>query len=383
MKNRGRIVIILLLALAVVAGFSAFWAPRYLEAAWLVEDIAAGPGPHAEKTMWQVVHKDPVIRAAAWTIDGRAGEGDLYLPDEPIKGRLVLVPGLFADARKDPRVIAFATSLARAGFATLTPQTAAFDGLKASPDDIVAVADAVAWLHGQTWPGAPETKVGIAALSYMSGPALLAAARAPTSEQVGFVFFIGPYYSMTDVVRFVTTRKFRLNDADPWSEAGEADYALWAFLKANAQGVDDAGDRATLEAIAGRKLLDPNADVSALAGQLKADGRPVWALISNRDPERVDALIAALPARLKAGLEALDLSAQDLSGFKGEAILIHGKDDPLIPSVESEKLAKALGARAHLYLLGQVTHVEVNRDSSLQDQLDMVFAGRRLLSLRE
>ncbi len=62
---------------------------------------------------------------------------------------------------------------------------------------------------------------------------------------------------------------------------------------------------------------------------------------------------------------------------------MHGKDDPFIPAVESEKLAAALGERAHLYVLEQVGHVEVNRSAPFQDRLDMLFAGRRLLGYRE
>jgi pimeloyl-ACP methyl ester carboxylesterase len=188
---------------------------------------------------------------------------------------------------------------------------------------------------------------------------------------------------MTEVIRFVTTRAYRLHDGDPWSFSPPAPYAVWAFLRANAQGVDDPQDRLTLERIADQKLSDDNADISVLAGQLKADGKPVFDLIANRDPEKVEGLIAALPARLRVGLDALDPSKQDLSGFSGDALLIHGKDDPFIPAVESDRLAAALGDRAHLYVLEQVSHVEVNRSASTWDQLAILFAGQRLLSYRE
>lgn len=379
MKKRGKIVILLLFVVAVVAGLSAFWAPRYFEAAWFLEDIAAGPA----ESSWKKLHKAPIRSEAEWTVDGRSGEGDLYTPNGPIHGRMIFVPGLIADARSDTRVVAFAETLARAGFVTLVPQTTAFDSLKARPDDIVTVSDAADWLYAADIPGSAKERIGIAALSYMSGPAILAAAKAPANDKVGFVFFIGGYYSMTDVIRFVTTRQYRLADTDPWQTAPDADYALWAFLKANAQGVDDPADRETLEALAEQKLFDPKVDVSAMAATLKADGRAVYNLVMNRDPGKVEALVAALPARLKAGLDALDPAKQDLSGFQGEAILVHGKDDPFIPAVESERLAAALGSKAHLYVLEQVTHVEVNRAGSTWDQLDMLFAARRLLSQRD
>ncbi|MBL9011789.1 MAG: alpha/beta hydrolase [Alphaproteobacteria bacterium] len=378
-KGRGRFVIILLFAVAALAGLSAFWVPRYFEAAWFLEDVAAGPGD----STWKTLHKQPVRSAVTWTIDGRPGGGDLYTPAEAAKGRMVFVPGLIEEARTDPRVVAFAESLARAGFVTLVPQAAAFEDLRAGPSDIATISDAALWLDGADLGPAPKTAIGITALSYMAGPSIIAASRAPLAERIGFVFFIGGYYEATDVVRFVTTRKYRLKPGDPWQEQGPADYALWAFLKANALSLENGADRAALAAIAEARLKDGAADIAPLVAGLGPDGRAVYALIANRDPEKVEALIAALPAAMRARFDALDPSRQDLSGFKGEALLVHGKDDPLIASTESEKLAAALGGRAHLYLLEQVTHVEVNRPASMWDQLDLLFAGRRLLSYRE
>jgi dienelactone hydrolase len=377
-KGRGRFVIYLLAAVAVISAAASYWVPRYFEAAWFLEDIAAGPAP----STWKQLHPAPTASGARWTVDGRAGEGDLYTPTEAIKGRMIFVPGLIADARRDPRVIAFAETLARAGYLTLVPQTTAFDGLKANPGDIDTISDAATWLADTDFPNTPKTKIGIAALSYMAGPSLIAASRAPVNDKVAFVFFIGGYYSMTDVIRFVTTRKFRLADGEPWREEGPAEYALWAFLAAQAQGI--AGpDRDGLLSIAAEKLANFNADVSAKAAALGPEGRSIYMLMTNRDPDKVDALVAALPAGLKAQLDALDPSKLDISGFKADALLVHGKDDPFIPSTESEKLARAIGSNAHLYVLEQVTHVEVNRDGSMWDQLDMLFAGRRVLSYRE
>lgn len=378
MNKLGRIVIVALFVVAALAGLSAYFVPRYMEAGWFLQDIAAGDAP----TTWKEMHKPPVKSAVSWTIEGRAGLGDLYTPTEKIKGRTIFVPGLLMQAREDARVIAFATSLARAGFVVLVPEMPAFAELKASPSDITAASDAMRWLADADIPLAPKTKVGAAALSYMAGPVFLAASRPPLNEQVEFVFAIGPYYSMADLLRFVTTRHYRLKPGDPWTEAAAGEYATWAFLRANALGIDDAADKALLVRIADAKLADEQADVSLLAAELGSAGKAVYELMTNRDPDKVEALMDALPAELRAQLTALDLSKQDLSGFQGDALLVHGKDDPLIASVESEKLAEVLGDRAHLYILEEVTHVEVNREGSFWDKLDMLFAGYRLLSHR-
>lgn len=379
MKNRGRIVVSLLLGIAIIGAVASIWLPRYFEAAWFLQDLNAGSGT----SDWKALHRPPTRSVVSWTVEGHGGEGDLYTPAEAIRGRVIFVPGLLVDARNDERVIATAFTLARAGFLTLVPETTAYNALKASPADIAAITDAGLWLAGPALPDKPPDQIGIVALSYMSGPAILAAARAPLAEKVKFVFFIGGYYSMTDMIRFITTRKFRAAPGDPWSEEPPADYATWAFLKANAMGMENAADGAALAAIADAKLAHGDADVTALVGALGPEGRSVYDLIANRDPDRVEALIAALPQGLRTQFDALDPSKQDLSGFQGEALLVHGKDDPLIASVESGKLAAALGDKAHLYILEQVTHVEMNRPASLWDQLDLLFAARRLLSYRD
>jgi hypothetical protein len=330
------------------------------------------------------MHRAPTVAPVTWTIDGRPGSGDLFTPAERVRGRLVFVPGLVADGRTDARVIATANTFARAGFLTLVPQMEAFDGLKASPADIAAIADSARWLSEGTFAGAPPRPVGIAALSYMAGPALIAASRPPLAERTQFVFFLGGYYALTDMIRFITTRKYRLRDTDPWREEPAAPYALWAFLKANALGMATEADRIALTQIADVKMENgSDTDVSGLVAALGPDGQAVYALIANRDPDKVEALIAALPEYVRTQFDALDPSKNDISGFTADAILVHGKDDPLIPSVESEKLADVLGSRAHLYVLEQVTHVEMNRPSSLWDQFDLLSAGRRLLSYRD
>ncbi len=381
-----RVVIVSIFVLAGVAACSSFYVPRYFEAAWFLEDVAAGAGP----STWKTLHNEPTRETTAWSANGRASSGDLYRPQaERVKGRILFLPGLAPGGKDDARVVAFATTLARAGWAAFVPDMASIRELRASPDDVGYVADAVTWLSGADV-GAPPSRVGIASLSYMSGPAILAAARADVADKVSFLFSIGGYHDVTAMIRFVTTRAYRASPGDPWSYAPPADYATWTFLKANAEGVDDPADRALLIRIAEAKLAEElgeapkgGFDAAAASEGLKADGRAVFALIANRDPEKVPALIDALPPRLRDAIAKLDPSRADLSGLRAELLLVHGEDDPMIPATESEALDARFGSGAHLYVLEQVTHVEVNRPASFWDQLDMLFAARRLLSYRE
>ena len=58
---------------------------------------------------------------------------DLYLPGEPARAGLVLVPGAAEDGRRDARLVEFAGAVARSGFAVLVPDIPSFRELRPSP----------------------------------------------------------------------------------------------------------------------------------------------------------------------------------------------------------------------------------------------------------
>ena len=107
---------------------------RAQEAQRLLSDIAAGPDPSRLKAETPV----PERRAARFP----GGSGDLYVSPEGTLGALVLVPGLAEAGKDDPRLIAFAHSLARARFAVLVPDIVSLRALQVRPGDSVIIAEA-------------------------------------------------------------------------------------------------------------------------------------------------------------------------------------------------------------------------------------------------
>jgi predicted alpha/beta hydrolase family esterase len=107
------------------------------------------------------------------------------------------------------------------------------------------------------------------------------------------------------------------------------------------------------------------------------------ALLDNRDPARVPALIADLPAPIRADLRALDLQRRDFSRLPFDLILVHGRDDPIIPSTESQALAAAAPAdMVSLYLVNRLSHIELD-PAGLLDGLELWQAIYRLLAARD
>lgn len=312
-----------------------------------------------------------------YTVAGRRHRGDLYKPLGSPRAALVLVPGAAPAGRRDPRLVAFARTLARADFAVLVPEIANLRALRVRPADAVMVADALAHLAG------PVGCAGLMAISYAAGPALLAALRDDTRHLVCFVVTIGGYYDMTALVTFLTTGADRDPSSGRWRRGRVNRFGKWLFLRNNVELVSDLDDRARLAVMAERKLADPDAPIDDLTGGLGAEGRAIHALLSNRDPARVPGLIAGLPEAVRRDMAALDLKTRDLSRLAAPLILVHGRDDQVIPASESQALAAAAPAGlAELYLIDSLAHVDLG-PGDLLDVVTLWRAVYRVLEARD
>ncbi len=368
-----------ILALAACALSTAGCGERAGEARLLLQDIAAGHAASNLKRSTGFPDRRPVV----WRIDGRDGAGDLYVPAEGALARMVLVPGLTEEGRNDPRVTALAYSLARMRFAVLVPDIANLRRLRVGPEDSRAIADAALALTGLPAGGA-ATPVGLAAVSYAVGPALIGALEPDVDDHVGFLVAIGGYHDMNAVVTYLTTGRFRGPDGGAWREGRPHGLAKWRFVAVNADQLGDPGDRATFAVLARRRIADPTAAIDDLAAGLGPDGRALLAVLENRDPDAVPELISALPAQLRDGFAALSPSRYDLTALGARLILVHGEDDPAVPYTESLALAQAVApGGADLYLLDGLDHVDFRSEIGLGDQLILLDAAQAVLAERD
>jgi len=135
--------------------------------------------------------------------------------------------------------------------------------------------------------------------------------------------------------------------------------------------------------MAERKLADPDADVADLVAGLGAEGKAVYALLTNDDPDRVPALVQGLPPTVAAEIAALDLKTRDLGALTTKFVLVHGLDDPVIPETESMALAAALpDDHANLYLLDSLDYVDP-KPAGLSDKLKLLDAIYTVLAVRD
>ena len=322
------------------------------EATWVLKDLGAGTGPSRLKEQTPVPARSPI----GYQVQGRGHQGDLYLPGEPPLAGIVLVPGAAVHGRNDPRLVAFATTLARSRFLVLVPDIPNLRALKVQAKDSQYVADAFSHLVSRT--ELPDQgRAGIGAFSYAVGPAVLAALDPGIRERVDFLLGVGGYHDLQQVVTFFTTGYFRKDGQ--WQYLEPNRYGKWVFVSGNTDRLADPVDRSAFRRMADRMVEDPQAAIDDLSDQLTPEGQSLLDLLQNRDPARSPALLARLPSGIRAELDALNLATRDLSLLKAHLILVHGTDDQIIPYTESLALAAAVPpGQSELILIDGLAHVD-------------------------
>jgi pimeloyl-ACP methyl ester carboxylesterase len=346
-----KIVVSLGLALLAALCFSTCCFPRHpIQAARLLESVAHPERPERGTA--------PRRASVSYATQGRVNRGDLYLSSE-VRAAILLVPGATEEGNNDPRVVSFASALARANFAVLVPDLVDVRELKVGARDIREIADAFSYLVSRS-DLASQGCAGMAAPSYALGPTILAALEPDIRDQVHFVLGIGGYYDLKQVISFSTTGYFE-EDGTGWRYLAPNEYGKWVFALSNADRLSDPSDRETMRAIAKCKMDRPDVPVEPLVGQLHREGSNLFELLTNKDPQRVPELIERLPAAVRTDINALDLSQHDLSALRARLILVHGLDDALIPYAQGKALARALPpGQARLYLIRGLAHVDIH-----------------------
>lgn len=346
---------------------------RLIESVRVLQDVQGGAGAAGrDRPAVQRVTLDYAPHGAART-------GDLYRSGDAAAG-LVLTPGASPQGKDDPRLVAFAEALARARFEVLVPDLPGLRNLRVCAGDADLVADALSALSRHR-AAAGNATMGLIAICYSTGPAMLALLEKRARDTAQFMLSIGGFYDIEAVIAFFTTGFYRNPAGGPTRHRPPDEYGKWIFAISNADALDDGTDRELLDAMARRRLDDGNADLRDLAAGLGEEGRRVYALLENRDPNRVADLIDALPQRVKAEIARLDPKRRDFSGLDMRFILTHGNDDAVIPETESMALAGALPA-AELYILKSMQHVDPG-PAGIADKLKMLAAMQGLLRERD
>lgn len=308
----------------------------------------------------------PGIERREVTVRGRGGDvfpAWVYTFPGHAYGSVLVAPGLHFAGPRDPRFDRFCRILARSGLVVLAPFLPSYTALEVKPTavrELEAAFDALLEL-----PGRPSGPPGLFSISFGSMPALrLAGAR---GGELGSAVVFGGFASFRRTLRFALAgepERERKNDplnapvvmlnllphVSPTVAPRDRELLVAAWLRYCAQ---TWGKEETKR----EEVYVPAAE--RVAAELPEPLRELF-LVSCRARPGVEAVAEAALARSGDAFDWID-PLPHLGEVACPVILVHGREDDVIPFEESEALAEGLrarGATVTLHLTGMYGHTK-------------------------
>ena len=241
---------------------------------------------------------------------------------------IVVVHGMHELGIAEPRLVGFARSLAASGFFVMTPEVPGIADFRVQAEsaDLIGTA-AKNFAHQLQTP-----KVGVLAVSFSGGLALLAASDPQYSPYIGWVATVGAHYDLAQVLRFFATGEAVRPDGTV-ERLSPHEYGPLIVIYDEPQ--DFFAPQDSLAAHDAIKLL--------LYGHGKASeevtktmtpaGQEIMQRIYHKQREDFS---PAIRAESKSGTSSWrQLRPPDISGsLTMPVLLLHGSDDSVIPPTE-------------------------------------------------
>ena len=348
---------------------------RFAEASALLMELTKLPLPAAAK------------RAFLGELD--AQEISLYVAGAQVRGRrykprarggqaprILLLHGVHADGIDEPRLTGFARALARVGVDVMTPELTALAHYQVRPE----LAANILELAG-AWASAQGTRsVGVMGISFAGGLALIAAAAQGGSEPIGYVVSVGAHHDLDRVCEFYAGNDVR-GPAQERPTAQPHPYGARVFLRAELPRLVGQQDLALATEVLDSYLHDrPREARRLLAGLSPAAQRTMGVLIDPHGSEVLSRWLLAAIERERAQLAAASPRGQ-LAGLEVPVLLLHGSDDPVVPSIETRYLAAELpsGCLRELLVTDLLRHAELSERPKLRDVYHLARFMQRVL----
>lgn len=365
-SRKARLLAWLLLLLPVVVALLYPVAQDYLRAASLLQRIS---DLHA--TGWLANYDVRPVEVHDTTFDfrGKPIPARFYLPrGVAFAPGIVVVHGMHELGINEPRLVNFARSLAASGFFVMTPLVAGIADYRVEGESADLIGSAAQSFAQQL----AVPKVGILAISFSGGLALLAASDPQYSPAIAWVASVGGYYDLSHVLRFFATGEAVRPDGRV-EHLTPHEYGPLIVIYDEPQDFFSTHD-ATIAHDALKLLLGGNGKASeALTSAMTPAGQEIMQHIYHKERTSLAPEILAEIEKRREEL-ATASPAGHLRFLHVPVLLLHGSDDTIIPPTEMLWLERDI---PHEYLLATllspaIGHVEVGNRVSLRDRLMLV-----------
>ena len=237
-------------------------------------------------------------------------------------------------------MVGLADALARTGVVVMIPWSENMTKNKITVGEVDDLVRAFQYLRSHESVN-PE-KVGMSGFCVGASLTLVAAQDPRIKKSVRFVNFFCGYFDAEDLVKSVVTHsRFYGDTAEPWEPDSLSVRVVRAHL---IQGIADPGDRQLLEA----HFLTEDTVFTAAESLRSPGARTVFKLLSGPTPAEADVLIERLPAPIQRSLMGISPSTA-IDELEARVLIMHDREDRLVPSEESVRLFEALGKDSSVY----------------------------------
>ncbi len=377
MQRAVRTIIVIVAAVATIAGVAPYWT-----AAMLITRAAAAPRwlvPIAHWTSRPVSDSIEQISLPGATLRAR-----VFRPATASRS-VLLVSGVHPDGIEDPRLVNLARELAATGVIVLAPEIEDLIHYRLTPrvtDTIEAVAH---WMS--TRPDVSGAgRIGLIGVSFSGGLSIVAAGRPSVRDRIAYVLSFGGHGDLPRVLRYLCTGE--------GAPVPPHDYALAVLLHQAAElavpqeqvphlreGIETFLEASSLTARDPGKAASLFAAARSLQLEMHEPSRTLLKHVSDRN---VPALGASLVPYLNQLGQDPALSPERSPVPVAPVYLLHGADDNVIPAVESTRLAEYLRGRTRVRQLVTpfLTHVDVADRPGVNDTWEMIDFWKAILAER-
>ena len=311
----------------------------------------------------------------------------VYAPLRTSRQTVLLVSGLHPAGIDEPRLMALARELAKTNVTVVIPEIPELRQFDITPALTDLIEEAAVWLATESGM-APTGRIGLMGVSFGGGLSVVAAGRPALRNHVSYVLSFGGHDDLPRVLRYLCTGIEAAPGgatAAPYTTAPRSphDYGVAIILLGIADRLVPPDQAAALRAGVRRFLwasaLDqvdkPQAErefaaLRVLARDLPEPSRTLLEYVNNRDVARLGPRL--LPYIAFYG-DAPALSASRSPKPSAPVFLLHGRDDNVIPAVESKYLAARLRGQTSVRLLvtDLISHADADQPAHIGDVLEL------------
>ncbi|HEY3129339.1 MAG TPA: hypothetical protein VGL91_07770 [Acidobacteriota bacterium] len=317
------------------------------------------------------------VRTEDVDVPTRSGKipGRIYVPSGSPRAAVVVVHGLHAAGIAEERLGPFARKVAARGIVVLTPEMEDLRRYRITPQTTDQIEDSTRWLANEQR-FATKGRVGLIGISFSGGLSIVAAGRSSIRDRVLFVLSLGGHGDLYRTAHYLCTGQL----PEGRGYLKPHDYAVAVvLLNLCDRLVPDSQSRQLADGITAF-LHEDNELGHRMIQQLPQPSSQILGWVEARDASKLAPMM--LPHLVQFASDP-NLSPERSAPPVAPVFLLHGEGDSLIPSSETESLARYLRGKTevHWLITPLIFHVQLDQRPKFRDVWNLLRLWERIFRI--